>query len=55
MKETNMNDNKIGNNTINQENHSAPPLQIIFNIHVQNAIYMTFTIKITEVFGTIQE
>jgi len=53
IKDTKTNDNKIGNKTISQENHSAPPLHMIFNTQVQKATYNTFTIKITEVFGTM--
>jgi len=44
-----------GNNTNNQANVGAPPLQIIFNNQVQNNIYKTFITKIMLVFVTSHE
>lgn len=58
MFEKSDNANKIninikGINTNNHENNVPPPLHIIFNNHVQNAIYTALNIKIYMLFSVV--
>jgi len=50
-----MNSKMYGNITKNHATHVAPDLQIIFKIHVQNKMYMIFTMYIKTMFEVLQE